>query len=56
MEKTNTPFKNPDWTFPYLNKPTSKGHISLIQTQNHANLAALEILFQDVSYYNWKHT
>ncbi|KAG5612102.1 hypothetical protein H5410_023383 [Solanum commersonii] len=34
MEKTKTPFKNSDWTFPYLNNPTSKGYNSLIQTRN----------------------
>ena len=48
MEKTKTPFKNQD--FPYSNNPTSKRHISLIQTQNHANSKVLERLFQDLSY------
>ncbi|KAG5570590.1 hypothetical protein H5410_060356 [Solanum commersonii] len=55
-EKTKLPFKNPDWTFPYLNNPTSNGHNSLIRTRNCANLAALERLFQDISYVIWKHT
>lgn len=40
----------------HLNKPTSKGHISLIQTKDCSNLGTLEILLQDLSYDIFKHT
>ncbi|WMV57446.1 hypothetical protein MTR67_050831, partial [Solanum verrucosum] len=35
--------------FLYSNNPNSKGHNSLIQTRNSANLAYLEISFQELS-------
>lgn len=55
MDKTEIPFRYAI-DFPYFNSPTSNEHISLIQTQNCTNLAALEILFQDFSYHLWKQT
>ncbi|WMV18291.1 hypothetical protein MTR67_011676 [Solanum verrucosum] len=39
-----------------MNNPTLNRHISLIRTWNRTNLAALEKLFQDLSYDIWKHT